>query len=60
MADVRTKSKPSVMQYLCHYAVFDNLLKIRNLRAAGETKMKATLSNEGNTVKFRQPASNYF
>jgi hypothetical protein len=43
MADVRTKSKPSISQYSCHYAVFDNLLKIRNVRATGEIKIKAIL-----------------
>jgi hypothetical protein len=39
-----------IQHYLCHYAVFDNLLKIRSLRATGEIELKATLPNFGNGV----------
>ena len=36
--------------FSCHYAVFDNLLKIRRLRVIGEIKIKAALPNFGNGV----------
>jgi len=39
-----------IAQHMCQYPVFDNLLKIRSLRATGEIKLKAALPNFGNGV----------
>ena len=39
-----------IAQHMCQYPVFDNLLKIRSLRATGEIKLKAALPNFGKGV----------